>query len=119
MLRRSSASIAAAVAAIVASIPVTAGPAAAATPCRAIEMPGSPGTVLLDGAYTTAGAIDVQLACGAVRNGVTVALARDDLSGPVAVVHDTAQVGPGSVTSCYTLRVVYLDRPSTNSDTCP
>ena len=112
----------AAAAAIVASIPVTAGPAAAATPCRAIELPSSAGpseTLLLSGAYTAAGATDVQLACGAVRNGVTIALARDELTGPVAVVNDTAEVGAGSVTSCYVLRVVYLDRPSTNSDTCP
>ena len=121
MLRRSRALLAPALAAVaaIATAPIAASPAQAATPCRAIASPSGDGTVLLTGAYTTAGAVDVQLTCGAVRDDVTVAAVRDELTGPVAVVHGTRYVGPGSVTSCYVLRVVYLDRPSTNYDTCP
>ena len=120
MLRRTRALVAPAIAAAaaIAATPFAAAPVHAATPCRAIPSPGS-NEVLLTGAYTTAGAIDVQLTCGAVRDGVTVAAVRDGLVGPVAVVQEIRDVGPGSVTSCYTLRVVYLDRPSTNYDTCP
>ena len=121
MLRRNRALVAPALATVaaIASTPFATAPAHAASPCRAISTPDSSGTVLLAGAYTTPGAVDVQLTCGAVRNGVTVALVQDELTGPVAVVHGTRAVGPGSVTSCYVLRVVYLDRPSTLSDTCP
>ena len=121
MLRISRAVVAPALAAVaaIATTPFAAAPAHAATPCRAIDSPGSSGTVLLTGAYTAPGAIDVQLTCGAVRNGVTVAAVQDELIGPVAVVHGTRDVGPGSVTSCYVLRVVYLDSPATVSDTCP
>lgn len=116
-------SLAAGVAAIGAVLPLTvARPATAAAPCRAIPLVGgteSNQTVLVAGTYSTARAIDVQLTCGVVRNGVTVALRSERMPGPVALVASTVSVPTGPVTSCYELRVIYLDGPDTVSDNCP
>ena len=115
----------AAVAVAAASIlPVTvATPAGAAIPCRTISLYRDTQysqTVLLAGAYTSAGAIDVQLTCGVVINGVTAARQGEKIPGPVAVVEGTARIAPtSSFTSCYELRVVYVDSPATVTDTCP
>jgi hypothetical protein len=103
-------------------VPLSAAPAAAATPCRAIpvaQRTNPTQVVLVAGAYTAAGAIDVRLTCGVVRNGITVASRTDELVGPVAVVSDTVDVGLGSVTSCYVLRVAYADGRVTWSGSCP
>ena len=114
--------VAAAALVAAASVPLTAGSASAASPCRAVPLGGSiqnSQPVLVAGAYTTAGATDVVLTCGVVSDGVTVALITDKMSGPVAAVEGVVHVSPGSITSCYVLRVYYVNRPSTYSDTCP
>jgi hypothetical protein len=124
VLRRSKSPVTAAlVAAIAAALPLTVpGPATAATPCRAIPLAGATElrqTVLVAGAYASAGAIDVQLTCGVVQNGVTVDKRGEKLTGPVAVVASVVNVPVGSITSCYELRVVYLERPTDVYDNCP
>ncbi|HEX2195476.1 MAG TPA: hypothetical protein VHJ76_01010 [Actinomycetota bacterium] len=122
MVSRTKALVAAATLVAAAMVPALAGRAAAASPCRAVPLGGpiqNSQPVLVAGAYTTAGATDVILTCGVVRNGFTIARVTDEMTGPVAAVEDVVHVSPGSVTSCYELRVRYLDRPSTYSDTCP
>ncbi|MDQ3951401.1 MAG: hypothetical protein M3279_00340 [Actinomycetota bacterium] len=127
MIRRSRTrrliALAAAVTAAASVVPVTvATPAAAASPCRAVPLGGpiqNSQPVLIAGAYTAKGAIDVVLTCGAVSDGVTVALVTDKMTGPVAEVHRVAHVSPGSITSCYELLVYYSTSPPTNYDTCP
>lgn len=105
-----------------AAVPLTAGSAAAASPCRAVPV-GEPvkdsQPVFVAGAYTTAGAIDVVLTCGVVRDGITERRLTDTMTGPVAAIEGVVSVPPGSITSCYEIRVVYLNRPSTYSDNCP
>ena len=123
MLRRSKPLVIALVAAAAASI-VISGPtsASAMSPCqgRAVAHPPEfQQTIVVAGAYTTANATDVRLTCGVVKNGVTVGRFSDKLSGPVAAVEGTMNVGVGVVSFCYELRVTYLDRAPTYSDTCP
>lgn len=121
MLSRTKGLIAAAALAA-AAVPAFPGSASAASPCRVVPVPlqtKDSQPVLVAGAYTTAGAIDVILTCGVVRDGETAALVTDGLTGPVAALEDDVRVSPGTITSCYELRVVYLNRPATVSDTCP
>jgi hypothetical protein len=75
--------------------------------------------VAVTGAYTVAGASDVQLTCGVVRNGVTVARFTDKVPGPVAAIAEPANVSGGAFTVCHELVVTYLDKPSTSTDYCP
>ena len=123
MLRRSKHLVVAAVLAASAAIVVTGPtPAFAASPCqgRAVAHPPEfQQTVVVAGAYTTAGATDVRLPCGVVNNGVTVARWSDKQTGPVAAVWGTTNLGVGTVSICYELHVTYLDRAPTYSDNCP
>lgn len=105
-----------------AAVPLTAGNAAAASPCRAEPLGGpiqNSQPVLIAGAYTAARATDVILTCGVVSDGVTVARVTDKMTGPVAVVDRIVHVSPGAITSCFELLVYYRDSPPTNYDTCP
>jgi hypothetical protein len=97
-----------------------AAPATAMAPCqvRSISTIQGGQTNVIAGAYTTAGATDVSLTCGIVRNGLTVARFSEKIPGPVAAVAGTANVG-GFFTVCHELRVTYLDRAPTVSDYCP
>lgn len=122
MFRRTRITVCAALAAA-ALVPVGATPAHAMAACQAKSL----GThhhvgqfVAVFGAYSPANAVDVQMTCGVVQNGVTVARVTDALPGPVAVVADV-QVIPGrsSVTSCQEITVTRLDGTTTITDTCP
>ena len=64
------------------------------------------------------GAYNVELTCGAVRDGVTVTKATDSTTGPVAVVATTKNLLIGSYTPCYEVRLYYIDH-SSFTDTCP
>ena len=67
-----------------------------------------------------AGAIDVELTCGIVRQGVTAARVTDPLTGPVAALAAVRGVGGGSVSSCYEVVVTYADGSVVDYvDTCP
>lgn len=76
-------------------------------------------TVAVVGAYTAAGATDVQLTCGINFSGVTAARFSDTQSGPVAVVQGRATVQAGSYSICYDLDVTYVDKPPLSSHNCP
>ncbi|HEX2058794.1 MAG TPA: hypothetical protein VHI71_10560 [Actinomycetota bacterium] len=122
MLSKTKGLVATAGLAATAMVPAIGGSAAAASPCRAVLLGGpiqNSQPVLIAGAYTTSGATDVILTCGAVRDGVTVARVTDRMTGPVAEVHQIAHVSPGSITSCFELLVYYRNSPPTNYDTCP
>lgn len=97
-----------------------AAPATAMVPChvRSIATLQSGQTNVIAGAYTTAGAIDVSLTCGIVRNGVTVARFSEKIPGPVATVAGTSDDG-GFFTACHELTVTYADRDPYVSDYCP
>ena len=115
--------LAAVAAAAVPAVPAAAFDAGsvAVAPCRgdvAMRIEEWYQTVVLTGAHTAAGAIDVQLTCGVVRYGETVARVTENLSGPVAVVQGSVRVLGGPISICHELRVTYLDRV-TYSDTCP
>ena len=77
-------------------------------------------SVVVAGAYQAAssGAINVELTCGVVRNGVTVARVRETAPGPVAVVSDVVDVLVGTYSPCYEVSVTYIDH-YTYGDTCP
>ena len=115
--------LAAAVTAAASILPATvATPAAAMSPCQARAIPSTTAfsqTVVIAGAYTAAGATDVSLTCGVVRNGVTYARRSSIVRGPAAVVAGFATTSVGTVSSCHELRVVYADGNDTYSDTCP
>ena len=125
MFRRSIALVAAvaAAASLGAAVPASAADTtvAAASICR-----GDVGlayeewhqTIIVTGAYAPARAIDVQLTCGVVRYGETVARVTETRPGPVAVVHGSARVVAGPVSFCYEAVVTYLDRTE-YLDTCP
>ncbi|HEX2195477.1 MAG TPA: hypothetical protein VHJ76_01015 [Actinomycetota bacterium] len=77
-------------------------------------------TVLLYGVYAgPQGSTDVQLVCGIVRNGVTVAKHGEKIPGPVAALAATPTVPAGSIGACYEIRVTHLSGLTTNHDTCP
>lgn len=101
--------------------PAAAGTGAALSPCAGRSLFGISEwhqTVALAGAYTSAGAIDVDLTCGVVRQGETVARVSEDAPGPVAAVAGIVEVHAGTIGYCYELRVTYVDR-TTYSDNCP
>ena len=98
-----------------------AAPAAAMATCqvRSLSNLQSGQTNIIAGAYTTAGALDISLTCGIVRNGVTVARFSEKVPGPVAAVAATLNHG-GFFTPCHEISVTYVDgRPPYVSDTCP
>lgn len=98
-----------------------AAPATAMAPCQVKSISTIQGgqTNAIAGAYTTAGAADVSLTCGIVRNGVTVARFSEKIPGPIAAVAGTSNVG-GFFTVCHEIRVTYVDgRPAYVSDFCP
>jgi hypothetical protein len=113
----------AAVAALAASMLSTAAPPAGAVgPCQVRASGVGTGftqTYLVTGEHAPAGAIDVQLTCGVVKNGFTVARFTDDLSGPVALVAGTVNLSSGQVYACYESRVHYADGRSSYYDGCP
>jgi hypothetical protein len=118
--------MAAAVAAVAAGV-LPAGTAHAALgPCRVapteIGLTTQPGRqlVAIAGVYTApAGATSAELTCGAVVNGITYATVADEVPGPLAALAGAGWTPFGDVRSCYVLRVRYLDRSSTFTDTCP
>lgn len=123
MLPRAKTLVAAAVAAT-ALVPLGAPPANAMAACQVFS-PGAHSEfgqiVLVTGAYKgPATAIDIELTCGIVYNGGTVARVTDPLPGPVAALADVRQIYQrGLLTSCYEITVTYLDGSTSNSDTCP
>lgn len=117
--------VSAAAAAIATAVPVPAGAGAevALGPCQARSL----GTglkewyqeVLVTGEAHPKNAIDVDLTCGVVRYGETVAYVSENRPGPVAVVADVVSVhASSSVSSCYVMTVTYLVGYS-YTDTCP
>lgn len=125
MLRRTKAFV---VSALVAATVATALPASAVdagsvaiNPCR-----GDVGlaweewhqTVYVTGVYAQPRAIDVQLTCGVVRYGQTVARVSEDAPGPVAVVAGSARVLGGPISFCHEIRITYLTHNEW-MDTCP
>jgi hypothetical protein len=114
------AAIAAAVAAVVPAVPA----GAALGPCRIqpTDVGIVPGWqfVAVAGVHTSpVGAIGAELTCGVVVNGITYGTVSEDLPGPAAVLAGVVQADFGTATSCYELRVHYLDGSSTFRDTCP
>ena len=77
-------------------------------------------SVVVAGTYqaVSTGGINVELTCGVVRNGVTVARVSETAPGPVAVVSSMADVLVGSYSPCYEVRVTHIDH-MTYGDTCP
>lgn len=126
MFRTSKVALVAAVAAIGLTV-VPAAPAGAALgPCRALKTgvgtflrPGWE-EVAIAGAYTApVGAIGVELTCSVVANDRVYASVSDEMPGPVAVLAGTGSVPTNAaITTCYTLRVAYVDRSYTTY-TCP
>jgi hypothetical protein len=97
-------------------------PASAMAPCQArplFSVIEYRQTVAVVGEYAPVGALDVQLTCGIVRNGVTVARLSESVPGPVAAIAGTADVPAGAFTVCYDAFVTFVDRPSTSTHTCP
>jgi hypothetical protein len=112
--------LATAAAALAVIAPSTAG-AAAVGPCQVRPVGGFQEwyqDVLVTGESAPRGAIDVELTCGVVRYGETVATATDGLAGPAAVVAEVETVHAGPVSSCYVLHVTYVTH-YTYTDTCP
>lgn len=112
--------VATAAASLAVVAPATAG-AAALGPCQVRPIGGFQEwyqDVLVTGESAPRGAIDVDLTCGVVRYGETVAYASDGLVGPVAVVAEIETVHAGPVSPCYILSVTYIDN-YTYTDTCP
>lgn len=111
-----------AVAAIVIGLfPVASGAAIAAAPCQAkdlVKLEEWAHTVLVNGQYAAAGAVDVQLTCGIVQNGVTMARISESVPGPVAAIAATQRVQGQFYSVCYELFVTFVD-DNTSADTCP
>lgn len=125
MLKRSKALAVGAVAAatLASAVPASAwdGKVAAAGPCRAdvsMRIEEWHQTVFVTGAFTAAGAIDVDLTCGIVRYGETVARIGETVPGPVAVVAGSERVLGGPISACHEIVVTYVDRVD-YLDTCP
>jgi hypothetical protein len=113
--------VTAAVAATVATIVPAPTHAVAMAPCQAkdvVKLMEYSHTVAVTGAYTASGAIDVQLTCGIVQNGVTVQRFSEAAPGPVAAIATTTSVSGQFYSVCYDLSVTYVDR-STFNRTCP
>ena len=121
-MRRSKALLAAALAAA-ALVPVGAAPAHAMAVCQA-KVLGQHSEwgqlVLIAGVYKgPADAVEIQLTCGVVRNGGTVARSTDRLVGPVAAVADVQAVYGWGLTACHEIRITHLDGSVSFDDTCP
>lgn len=120
MFRRSKAFV---VAAITAGSLATSVPRAGALgPCQATQTgigTGFTQTVLVTGAHAPAGANDVELTCGVVKNGFTVARFTDVLTGPVAAVAGTVNLTAGTTYACYEATVYYVDGRISHYDGCP
>lgn len=76
-------------------------------------------TVVVTGQYAPAGAIDVVLTCGVVKNGFTVARFTDQLSGPVAAVAGTVNLSAGTYTACHESKTYYPDGSVSYYNGCP
>ena len=114
--------VASVVAASAAALIPAATPASAMAPCQGrdvIKLMEYSHTVAVTGAYTAAGAIDVRLTCGIVRNGVTVSRFSETAPGPVAAIATTTSVSGALYSVCYELSVTHVNGPPTSSDTCP
>lgn len=114
------------VAAVVAAaglVPVGASPAHAMVAChvRVLGVHSEFGQfVAIAGAYKGPNtAVDVDLTCGVVRNGGTVARASEDVPGPVAALADVQTVYGSGLTSCHEIKIKYLDGTVSYNDTCP
>jgi hypothetical protein len=114
-----------AVAAVVAGVvPATAGASAevAAAPCQVKSLVTGLQEwyqeVLVTGHSAPPGATHTDLWCGIVRDGETVALIPDGMTGPVAAIAEMTSVHAGTIGSCYVLRVIYIEGTS-YADTCP
>src|SRR5688572_29605202 len=82
-------------ASVTASLPVSSGAAVAVAPCQARDVAKFEEwshTVLVTGHYTAAQAVDVQLTCGIVQEGVTVRRVSESAPGPVAAIAQTISV---------------------------
>lgn len=114
--------VAAAAASLFVAVPATAADTdLAAGPCQVRSVGGFQEwyqEVLVTGQSAPRGAIDVELTCGVVRYGETVATVTDGLSGPVAALSQVVSVHAGPISSCYILSVTYID-DYTYTDTCP
>jgi hypothetical protein len=106
-------------------LPATAAPAAAAAgPCivrsTTLYIADVGELFVIAGEYQAAsgGALDVQLTCGAVKDGVTYAKVTEDNPGPVAALAATRALSSGSYYGCYEVTVTYVER-QTFTDTCP
>lgn len=118
----------AAAGAALAAVVATAAPASAVdtkgiamAPCQglvAMRLHEWHQTVTVTGAYTEPGAIDVELTCGIVRQGETVARVGESLPGPAAVVAGEATVLGGTIGFCHEIQVIYFGT-ATFYDTCP
>ena len=120
MIRRTKLLAAAATAAALATI-LPAAPATAMATCqvRSLANLQTGQTNIIHGTYTTAGALDISMTCGIVRNGVTVRRFSEKVPGPVAVVADTS-TDWGFFTPCHEISVTYVDgREPYVTDTCP
>lgn len=121
MVRRTQRLLAVSAMAIALAALLPTSPASAMAPCqvRSISTIQGGQTNAIAGAYAPAGAADVSLTCGIVRNGVTVARFSEKVPGPVAAVAGTADAG-GYFTVCHEIRVTYVDgRAPYVSDSCP
>lgn len=115
--------VAAAVAAT-ALVPLGAPPAHAMAACQVFS-PGAHSEfgqiVLVTGVYKgPATAVEIDLTCGIVYQGGTIARVSDKTVGPAAALADVKQVFQrGLLTSCYEVTVTYLDGSTGSHDTCP
>jgi hypothetical protein len=76
-------------------------------------------TYLVTGQYAPAGATDVVLTCGVVKNGFTLVRFTDQLSGPVAAVAGTVNLSAGTYSACYESTAYYPDGSVSYYDGCP
>jgi hypothetical protein len=113
--------ISAVAAAVTALFPVSSGAAVAVASCQAkdvVKLEEWSHTALVTGAHAAPGALDVQLTCGIVQNGVTVRRVSETAPGPVAAIAQTVSIQGQYYSVCYEIVVTYTDH-TTNLDTCP
>ena len=118
------AAVGAIAASFVPAAPAQAGSAVALGPCvvrtTGIFIADYQETFAIVGTYQDAdgGAYNVELTCGAVRNGATVTKVTETTAGPVAAVAATKNLLIGTYSPCWEIRADYIDH-STYTDTCP
>lgn len=113
--------VSAVAAVVMALFPVSSGAAVAAAPCQAkdvVKLQEWSHTAAVTGAYTTSGALDVQLTCGIVQNGVTVRRVSETAPGPVAALATTVNIQGQFYSVCHEIFVTFVDG-SNYLDTCP